>query len=788
MGKTNKQQEEETKIGLVLPALEKKGWSYDNKNVRFEKTIHVQEQITDGKVILQKEQNKIKRGNPKYVDIVLYARNDYPLAVIEVESSEHTVNYGLNQALEYAKQMDVRFAYSTNGKGFVEYDFYTGKTREFNMDSFPSREELYERYCNGEQLNDYEKEVTEQKYYFKEGLKKPRYYQRIAVNRTVEYISKLKDNPEMKRRLLLVMATGTGKTFTAFQIIYRLYQAGVVKKVLYLADRNFLIDQTIVKEFQYFKDRNILTKVTNKKLDSSYAIYMSLYQQLAGEDNLEPFRQFKPDFFDLIVVDECHRGSVKENSKWRDVLNYFSGAIHIGMTATPKETEDVSNSEYFGEPLYTYSLKQGINDGFLAPYTVRRVFVDRDIEGYTPEPGKLDVYGNEIEHREYTVKDYDRKIIIDERTKLVAKRITEYLKTNNDRYAKTIVFCVDTEHAERMATALRNENADMCKLDYRYVMQITGNNQEGKAQLDNFLDDNSRYPTIVTTSQLLSTGLDCRMCKVIVFDKEVQSMTEFKQMIGRGTRLEWNKGKRFFSILDFRDVTKKFKDKEFDGPASSIFVGSKEPFTPTFPDYDDDVETIEEDEEGKFVKYRVNDVDANIVAEQELLYGPNGELISNPSEHFKKTILEKYPNYESFKRSWDEGSKTEIINSFVEMGVDIGRFKCLYGDDVDVYDIILKVAYDMDLMRLKPERAEMVKNNAFYDELTYEQKQIVDVLLDVYIKDEDDVLAFEDNVEILNLPLFHPYGGLTSIVKKIFGNKNEYFKVQNNLISALYEE
>ncbi len=785
---STKASEEDTKINLVLPALAKSGWSKDPKLVKFERPVRVDDQFTDGKVILKTKEKRIHRAKPKKADIVLYYKNNYPLAVIEVEAESHTVRYGFQQAKDYAEKLDIRFAYSTNGRGFVEYDFLTGRVREFDMNSFPTREELYERYCENEKIDENVKSIIDQRYYYKEGLKRPRYYQRIAINRTVEYVARLQNNPDLKKRALLVMATGSGKTFTAFQIIYRLHEAGLVKKVLYLVDRNALADQTINNEFQSFKERGILTKVTKKTLDSSYDIYMSLYQQLSGEDNIEPFRQFTRDYFDLIIVDECHRGSARENSKWRDVLNYFDSAIHIGMTATPKETEDVSNSEYFGEPIYTYSLKQGIDDGFLAPYSVRRIKLDLDVEGYTPEPGKRDMYGQEIEQREYTRRDFDRNLIIDGRTEKVAKRITDFLKAN-DRYSKTIVFCVDTEHAERMATALINENSDMCQIDHRYVMQITGDNIEGKAQLENFLDDNSRYPTIVTTSQLLSTGIDCRMCKVIVFDKEVQSMTEFKQIIGRGSRLEWDRGKRYFTILDFRDVTKKFADKDFDGPASSVYVGPYDKMEPVIeepeeePYEEDDLETEEIKQ-----KPRINDVNANIIAEQELLYGPNGELISNHSAYVKATILNKFDSKNKFIDYWNNESKKDLIDSLSTSGVDIDRLKFIYGDDIDVYDIILKVAYGRDLMKPKSERAENVINSEFFEGLTNMQQSVLKEVLNIYTKDDDDVLSIEDNIDIFELPQFRSFGGFTQIIKKVFGDKNKYYEIEEKAIKLLYED
>ena len=501
-------------------------------------------------------------------------------------------------------------------------------------------------------------------------------------------------------------ATGTGKTYTAFQIVHRLYTTKKVKKVLYLADRNILIDQTILNDFAPFVNKNILTKVTNKTLDSAYDIFMSLYHQLSGDDDMETFLQFSPDFFDLIIIDECHRGSAKDNSRWRKILDYFSGAIHIGMTATPKEEGDVHNSDYFGDAVYTYSLKEGIDDGFLAPYRVLRIGIDKDLEGYEPEDGKVDIYGQEIEHKVYTSKDFDRKIIIDERTKAVAKRITEYLK-QTDRYNKTIVFCVDEDHAGRMRQALVNENNDMCAIDDRYVMRITGQDDLGKKQLENFIDNNSKYPTIVTTAELLSTGVDCKMCKVIVLDSVIGSMTKFKQVIGRGTRLVWDRDKRYFTILDFRKATMKFSDPEFDGPASSVYdVEGDKPL----PEEPDDVtdDSYDTDDEEINRKYRVDDVDAKIISEVELLYSVDGKLIVNHRDTFKKIIVEKYPTEEVFHYSWINENKLDINNYFEERGIDFSKFYETVGKDVDLYDIILMVAYGKDA-KLKVERSEDVK-------------------------------------------------------------------------------
>ncbi len=573
---------------------------------------------------------------------------------------------------------------------------------------------------------------------------------------------------------------GTGKTYTAFQIVHRLYTTKRVKKVLYLADRNILIDQTILNDFAPFVNKNILTKVTNKTLDSAYDIFMSLYHQLSGDDDMETFLQFSPDFFDLIIIDECHRGSAKDNSRWRKILDYFSSAIHIGMTATPKEEGDVHNSDYFGDAIYTYSLKEGIDDGFLAPYRVLRIGIDKDLEGYEPEDGKVDIYGQEIEHKVYTSKDFDRKIIIDERTKAVAKRITEYLK-QTDRYNKTIVFCVDEDHAGRMRQALVNENNDMCAIDDRYVMRITGQDDLGKKQLENFIDNNSKYPTVVTTAELLSTGVDCKMCKVIVLDSVIGSMTKFKQVIGRGTRLVWDRNKRYFTILDFRKATMKFSDPEFDGPASSVYdVESDKPLPEEPDDITDDFYDTDDEEINR--KYRVDDVDAKIISEVELLYSVDGKLIVNHRDAFKKIIVEKYATEEDFHNAWVIGNKLDINNYFEERGIDFSKFYETVGKDVDLYDIILMVAYGKDA-KLKVERSENVKSSNYYNKLDNKIKPIIDELLSIYIK--VDVFAIERK-DVLKLSNFNQFGGLTKVAR-LFGGRAKYEEVLKKIIAELYK-
>lgn len=768
--------EEDIKNRYITPSIEAKGWT--KNQTRMEYTIKEKIEFTDGKIIIKGR--KAKRGNRKSADYLLFHKNNYPLAIVEAKDATKEVAHGIQQAIDYARILDVPFAYSSNGMGFVEHDMKNGTERQLSMSEFPTPEELWERYKGDYDINQSVEAVIQQPYFYREGINKPRYYQRIAINRTVEAVAR------GQQRIMLVMATGTGKTCTAFQIIHRLYESKKVKKVLYLADRNILIDQTILNDFAPFNEKGILTKVKAKNLESQYDIYMSLYHQLSGDEDEEAFRQFKPEFFDLIVVDECHRGSAKENSRWRKILDYFSGAIHIGMTATPKETEDVSNSHYFGEPVYTYSLKQGIDDGFLAPYRVLRFGIDKDLEGYIPEEGKVDVNGQIIEHRVYTSKDFDRKLIIDKRTETVAKRITEYLK-QTDRFSKTIVFCVDEEHALRMREALINENQDLVAQNDKYIMRITGSDDLGKQQLENFIDNNCRYPTIVTTSKLLSTGVDCKMVKLIVLESNINSMTEFKQIIGRGTRLVWDRDKRFFTIMDFRKATLLFSDPEFDGPATSTYEGDGEkPVPPAVDDdkedrddFSDDPDKVEEPE----MKYRVSDVSAKIISTTELIYGPNGKLIANHSENFKNLINEKFETEEAFRNAWLNSDRAGIMSEFEENGVDFNRFKSQIGNDVDVFDIIMMIGFNKDA-RLKAERIEGVKESLIYTGLNDKQKQIADELLAIYL--QNDCIAIE-KIDALNLPNFAEMGGLIPCVRTM-GGKPKYLIFIKELISKIYED
>lgn len=773
--KKSEMTEEDIKIKYINPAIEKSGWDI-NRNVKFEYCF------TDGRIIVRG--NKTKRGDKKKADYLLYYLPNIPIAVIEAKDNNHSVGDGMQQAIEYANVLDVPFAYSSNGDGFLEHDMRAGKERELKMNEFPSPEELWKRYKGIINISEEQEKLITEPYYFNMGDKTPRYYQVIAINKTIEAIAK------GQNRILIVMATGTGKTYTAFQIIHRLWQSKNKRKILYLADRNILIDQTMQQDFKPFS--KYMTKIEGKRLDSSYEIYMSLYQQLTGEDNKEPFREFKPDFFDLIIVDECHRGSAKDDSLWRKILEYFSSATQIGMTATPKETEEVSTISYFGKPVYIYSLKQGIEDGFLAPFKVLRIGLNKDLEGYRPTEGKKDIYGNEIEDKIYDIKDFDKSIIIDNRTKVVAKRITEFLK-EIDRFAKTIVFCVDIEHAERMRQALINENSDMVGEDSRYIMRITGDNEEGKKQLDYFIDAESKYPVIVTTSKLLTTGVDCKTCRLIVLDNNINSMTEFKQIIGRGTRIQVEYKKEYFTIMDFRNASKHFADSEFDGEPiqikeisenESIADETKEEIDEYGDmDFGDFKSAYEIDGEKKY-KYRVNDIEIKILSETVQYIGANGKLITeNIIDYSKKNILGEYATLESFINAWNkEDRKRAIIEELQNKGVLLEELRKNVKDkDIDDFDLICHIAYDKKPLT-KKERAKGVKESGYLYKYEGLAREIINALLDKYM---DDGIEDIEDIKILKNNPFQKFGDLVKITS-LFGGKEGYIKAVKDLENQIY--
>lgn len=776
--------EEDIKMKYITPAIEQAGWDI-KKQVRAEYTF------TDGRVIVRG--NVTTRGKKKRADYILFYKPNMPLAIIEAKDNRHSVGAGMQQGLEYGEILDIPFVYSSNGDGFIEHDRFTGKERELSLDEFPTRDELWNRYLVAKGLNKEQEEIITEPYFFKAGDKQPRYYQRNAINRTIEAIAKGQD------RILLVMATGVGKTYVAFNIIYRLWKSKRKKKILFLADRNILVDQTMSNDFQPFN--GVMTKIENRTIDTSYEIYLSLYHQLSStsKDPLEVLKQLSPDFFDLIVIDECHRGSAKEDSRWRAVLDYFSSATQIGLTATPKETKEASNINYFGEPVYTYSLKQGIEDGFLAPYKVIRVGLDKDLEGYRPTKGKTDMYGQVIEDREYNTKDFDKNIIIDDRTKKVAQKVTEFLK-KTDRFSKTIVFCIDIDHAERMRQALVNENSDLVRENPKYIMRITGDNEEGKAQLDNFIDEESLYPTIVTTSKLMTTGVDCKTCKLIVLDNVFgdNGMTEFKQIIGRGTRLKPEYGKEYFTIMDFRNASRLFADPDWDGEPVQIYEPDDgEDIVPDVPS-DDETETRGNDGNGDYgfggtdnggvkearEKYRVNDVEVTVISERVQYYDKDGKLITESiTDYSKKNILNEFATLDNFLNRWNSEEKKEaIIDELKEQGVLLDALREDIGSpDIDDFDLICHIAFDKKPLT-RAERANNVKKRGYLYKYSDMAQSVLERLLERYM---NEGITDLENPQVLELDDFKEFGSPLKIVK-LFGNKKKYIEAVKELEKEIY--
>ncbi|MFG6322746.1 MAG: DEAD/DEAH box helicase family protein [Lachnospiraceae bacterium] len=781
--------EEDIKAQYITPAIEKAGWDI-KKQVRFEYAF------TAGRIILRG--SVTSRGKKKRVDYLLFYKPNIPLAVIEAKDNNHTPGAGLQQAISYADTLDIKYVYSSNGDEFVEQNLISGEVRSVPLDAFPSPDELYARYKRDMGISDVGEKAMLSPYYWMPGYKKPRYYQRIAINRTVDAVA------GGRNRILLVCATGTGKTFMAFQIIYRLLQAGIKKKVLFLADRNNLIEQTISGDFKPFGGK--MTRVENRTLDSAYEVYLSLYHQLSGEDNLETFKQFKPNFFDLIVIDECHRGSAKEESAWRKILDYFSSATHIGCTATPVETKQASNQTYFGEPVYEYSLKQGINDGFLAPYKVIRVGLDKDLMGYRPEAGKTDDKGYEIADREYNIKDFDRTLVLDQRTKAVAAKVTEFLK-KTDRMSKTIVFCVDVEHAERMRQALINENKDLYKENNRYIMRITGDNQEGKEQLGNFIDEDSDYPVIAVTSRLMTTGVDAKMCRLIVLDNnfsDEHGMTEFKQIIGRGTRLLEEKGKTYFTIMDFRNASRLFADKDFDGTPDVVIDipdGGEMVDPPVNPV--DSLSEMENDEPIQDVqnipgtsllvtqpdgdmpkKYYVSDVEVTVISERVQYIDKDGKLITESLiDYTRKNILSQYARLDDFLSRWTKAQRKQaIIDELKEEGVLLDAVREETGKtDIDDFDLICHLAYDKaPLTRL--ERANSVRKRGYLYRYAELAQKVLGTLLDKYA---DEGIKDIEDTKVLQLKEFAEYGSPMKIAKA-FGGKEGYQQAVRELENEIF--
>lgn len=743
---------------FITPAIKQANWK--------ERQIREEVKLTNGRIIVKG--STTSRGKPKRADYVLSYKPNIPLAVVEAKNNTHTLGDGMQQALLYAEMLDIPFAFSSNGDAFLFHD-RTGTfgkvEEEIPLESFPSPEFLWQKYCEWKGLDEGRQKIVTQNYFI-DHRKSLRYYQRIAINRTVEAIAK------GQNRILLVMATGTGKTLAAFQIIWRLWKAGVKKRILYLADRNILIDQTRINDFKYFG--NAMTKIQNHEAEKSYEIYLSLYQAVSGtEEEKNIYKQFSPEFFDLVIIDECHRGSAAEDSAWREILEYFSSATQIGLTATPKETKDVSNIHYFGEPIYTYSLKQGIEDGFLAPYRVIRIDLDKDLAGWRPEKNQVDRYGTPIEDRIYNQKDFDRDLVLEKRTELVAKKVTEFLKAN-DRFDKTIVFCENIDHAERMREAIVNENPDLAGENRKYVMRITGDNPEGKSELDNFIDPESRYPVIATTSKLMSTGVDAQTCKLIVLDKRIESMTEFKQIIGRGTRINEDYGKFYFTIMDFKKATELFADPDFDGEPVDIY---------DFEDGNGSGKSRDMDEENNREKYFVDDVDVDVVIERTQYYGPDGKLITESlKDYTRKTLLKDFESLDSFLKYWNEAEKKqEIISELEERGVLFDALAEEIGKDLDPFDLVCHVAFDRPPLSRK-ERAERVKKSDYFSKYGENAQKVLDALLDKYA---DDGIEDLESLNVLKVQPFDRMGTPLEIIKR-FGGKNNYLEAVKGLESQIY--
>ena len=758
--------ETDIRTKYITPAIVEAGWNPMSQ-------IREEYAVTKGRIVARGK--TCKREAPLKADYVLFYKPNKPIAIVEAKDNNHTMTDGMQQALQYASMMNVPFVFSSNGDGFVFHNKYitVGDVEvTLSLDEFPSPETLWKMYHEQNHINPPQDKVIDEPYYSDNPDKQPRYYQMNAINETVEAIADGRD------RILLVMATGTGKTYTAFQIIWRLWKSGIKKRILFLADRTALISQTFTNDFAPFKDK--MTWVTKQNFDTAHEIYLALYQGLTGEDEdaNSLFKQFSPGFFDLIVVDECHRGSAKADSQWREVLEYFSSATQIGLTATPKETNTVSNIDYFGDPIYTYTLKQGIDDGFLAPYRVIRVFFDKDIEGYTPYLGQTDDYGEIIDNRIYNTSDFDKNIVLAQRTKLVAKTVSDYLKKHNCRMDKTIFFCVDQEHADRMRQALVNENADMCAVDDRYVMRITANDEVGVKQLDNFRNVESAYPVLVTTSKLLSTGVDVQTVKYIVLDSNIRSMTEFKQIIGRGTRVREDLGKLYFTIFDFRDVTRLFHDPDFDGPIEQQDdfhpqkpgPGPDEPPAPTPPD--------------RKKKYMLGDTSVSVAKKHVQYLNKDGNLITESLiDYTKHNVRNQYASMNDFLTAWsDADRKQTIVDELEKRGVFFDDLCDEVGKDLDPFDMILHIVFDQPPLTRK-ERAENVRKRNYFTKYGKQAAEILDALLTKYA---DSGLSDLENVDVLKVDPIKQYGTQVYIVNNIFGGIAKFREAIKELEAAIY--
>jgi type I restriction enzyme, R subunit len=811
--KINKTKLSETDIitKFILPAVKTAGWD-DFTQIRQEVKLR------DGKVIVRG--NAAARRKVKSADIVLYHKPSMPLAVIEAKANKHEVGKGMQQGLDYASLLEVPFVFASNGDGFIFHD-KTNPTQietEIRLEDFPTPQQLWDKYCKWKGYKAEHLPIITQNYYDDGSGKSPRYYQLQAINKTIEAVAAGQD------RVLLVMATGTGKTYTAFQIIWRLWKARKAKRILFLADRNILVDQTKTNDFQPFGPA--MTKITGRTVDPAYEIHLGLYQALTGpEEHQKAFKQVDPDFFDLIVIDECHRGSAADDSAWREILDYFGSATHVGLTATPKETEEVSNIEYFGDPVYTYSLKQGIEDGFLAPYKVIRVDIDIDVQGWRPTKGQMDKHGNEVEDRIYNQKDFDRTLVIDERTELVAQTITNYLH-KTDPMAKTIVFCNDIDHAERMRRALVNLNPEQVKKNEKYVMKITGDDELGKAHLDYFIDPKKKYPVIATTSELMTTGVDAKTCKLVVLDQGIQSMTKFKQIIGRGTRIDDRYGKLWFTILDFKRATDRFADKGFDGEPERIKITKPEDFEDddeiadivngidgddlANPFSDEDIDpdslhqpeapnnnpTVEHDpenitggddwtDEEKIRKYHVNGVNVKALAERVQYYDNDGKLVTESfKDYTRKTISKHFASMDEFAKKWNHADrKKAIIDELAEEGVLWELLEQEVGKGLDPFDMICHVVYDMPPLTRK-ERVDNVKKRNYFTKYGEVAQQVLSNLLDKYA--DEGVLEVE-NITVLKVAPFSEIGSMAEIIKKGFGGKPQYEQAIQELEAEIYQ-
>ena len=766
--------EEDIKLRYITPAIIKQGWSVTDI------TMETKVKLTDGKINLRG--NLEARGKAKYADYMLYYNRATPIAIVEAKDANHSVSHGMQQAKEYAAMMDIPFAFSSNGFGFQEYDFLTGKERAISMDEFPTKEELYARFLHesneGEGISEKELKVINQPYCTGQDIFPPRYYQRNAVNRTVNAVAR------GDKRMLLVMATGTGKTYTAFQIVYRLLKTEMVKKVLYLADRNILVDQSIEQDFKPLT--NTIHKVNyqqdKENPDTAHEVYFALYQQLIGQEGNKNYKElFKPEFFDMVIVDECHRGSAKDDSNWREILTYFKDAIQLGMTATPKETRYQSNITYFGEPLYTYSLKEGIDDGFLAPFKVINITTNIGDE-WRPTKGQLDIFGNEIEDRIYNNTDYDYNIIIADRIREVAHEVSSYLKST-DPMAKTIVFCADEDHAERMRAALVNENSEMCRKYPDYVVRITGSDTYGQSKLDYFISIASKTPVIATTSKLLSTGVDCKMVKLIVLDQRINSMTEFKQIVGRGTRIRESEGKTHFTIMDFRNITRLFADPDWDGPLqvdSGYLPDRAKPYVPP----KDKPEPPRAHDEKPFVDKEGCEV--RIINKMVSVYDSNGKLLRTESitDYTKKNINDTFANINDFILHWNEAErKGEITDMMRENGIDLQKLKEDQNlADVDDFDFICHIAYGKKPLTRK-ERAENVRKRDVFHKYGPEAQKVLEALLDKYMNEGISQL---ENRKVLTLDPFRQMGSPSGIAK-MFGGNQQYLAAVKELEQAIYQ-